>query len=152
MTHIPTVRKSGKLKSSGFTLIELLVVIVIIGVLASVVGPRLLGRADQGKIAAARAQIENFSLPQDNYELDTGNYPSSQQGLAALLNKPSGSPSPQGWRGPYIKARELPTDPWGSTYQYVSPGKMNKNWYDLFSPGKDGQKGGEGDAADIGNF
>ena len=143
---------SKPLPSRGFTLIELLVVIVIIGVLASVVGPRLFGRADQGKIAAARAQIENFSLALDNYQLDTGNYPSSQQGLAALLVKPMGSPAADGWRGPYLRARAVPQDPWGKSYQYISPGKLNISWYDLMSFGKDGQSGGEGDASDIGNF
>lgn len=138
--------------AAGFTLIELLVVIVIIGVLASVVGPRLFGRADQGKISAVHAQIENFSLALDNYQLDTGNYPSSQQGLVALITKPTGRPSAEGWRGPYLKARALPKDPWGSDYLYISPGKINPSWFDLYSLGKDGQSGGEGDAADIGNF
>ena len=68
------------------------------------------------------------------------------------MSKPSGSPSAEGWRGPYLKARELPKDPWGNVYQYISPGKINSSWYDLLSFGKDGQSGGEGDAADIGNF
>ena len=94
----------------GFTLIELLVVIVIISVLAAVVGPRFFGRTEQGKIAAARAQIENMSMALDNYQLDNGYFPSDEQGLKALVEKPSGRPAATNWRGPYIKAREIPLD------------------------------------------
>lgn len=136
----------------GFTLIELLVVIVIIGVLAAVVGPRFFGRAEQGKIAASRSQIENLGIALDNYQLDTGYYPSSEQGLTALVQTPSGNPPAANWRGPYLKAKEIPIDPWNSAYVFVSPGKINTDWYDLYSFGKDGQEGGEGDAADITNW
>jgi len=135
----------------GFTLIELLVVIVIIGVLAAVVGPRLFGRTEQGKIAAARAQIENLSMALDNYQLDNGNFPSTEQGLKALLERPSGKPSANNWRGPYLKTQEMPVDPWSSPYLYISPGKVHPQWYDLLSYGKDGREGGDGDNADIGN-
>lgn len=136
----------------GFTLIELLVVIVIIGVLASVVGPRFFGRAEQGKIAAARSQIENMAIALDNYQLDTGYYPSSEQSLKALVQQPSGNPPAQGWRGPYLKTKQLPKDPWGSEFLYESPGKVNIEWYDLMSYGKDLREGGDGDAADIKNW
>ena len=136
----------------GFTLIELLVVIVIISVLAAVVGPRFFGRTEQGKIAAARAQIENMSMALDNYQLDNGYFPSDEQGLKALVEKPSGRPSAANWRGPYIKAREVPLDPWGSEFVYQSPGKVNTQWYDLLSLGKDGREGGDEDAADIANY
>ncbi|MBN2713664.1 MAG: type II secretion system major pseudopilin GspG [Planctomycetes bacterium] len=139
-------------QSRGFTLIELLVVIIIIGVLAGVVGPRFLGRTDQAKVSAAQQQIENFSLALDSYQLDNGNFPSTQQGLDALIKKPSGSPEPKGWRGPYLKKKELPTDPWGNAYVYTSPGKNNPQEYDLVSFGKDGKEGGEGDDADITNW
>jgi len=108
------------------------VVIVIIGVLASVVAPRFFGRTEQGNIAAARAQISNLSVALDNYQLDTGYYPSTTQGLAALFQKPSGSPAPRNWRGPYLKARDVPR-------------------YDLTSYGKDGAEGGSDDDADITN-
>ena len=136
----------------GFTLIELLVVIVIISVLAAVVGPRFFGRTEQGKIAAARAQIENMSMALDNYQLDNGYFPSDEQGLEALVEKPSGRPPAANWRGPYIKAREVPLDPWGNEFVYQSPGKVNTQWYDLLSLGKDGREGGDGDAADIANY
>ena len=136
----------------GFTLIELLVVIVIISVLAAVVGPRFFGRTEQGKIAAARAQIENMSMALDNYQLDNGYFPSDEQGLKALVEKPSGRPAATNWRGPYIKAREIPLDPWGNEFVYESPGKVNTQWYDLLSFGKDGREGGDGDAADIANY
>ncbi len=136
----------------GFTLIELLVVIVIIGVLAAVVGPRFFGRTEQGKIAAARSQIENMAIALDNYQLDTGYYPSTQQGLQALVQQPSGQPPARGWRGPYLKAQNIPKDPWGSDFVFLSPGKVNANWYDLVSLGKDRAAGGDGDASDIANY
>ncbi len=136
----------------GFTLIELLVVIVIISVLAAVVGPRFFGRTEQSKIAAARAQIENLSMALDNYQLDTGYFPSNEQGLKALVQKPSGRPPATNWRGPYMKAREVPLDPWGSDFVFISPGKVNTQWYDLLSYGKDGREGGDGDQADIANY
>ena len=135
----------------GFSLIELLVVIVIIGVLAAVVAPRFFGRTEQGNIAAARAQIANLSVALDNYQLDTGYYPSNTQGLASLFQKPTGSPAPRNWRGPYLKAKEVPLDPWGNAYVYLSPGKINTEWFDLVSYGKDGKEGGSDDDSDITN-
>ncbi len=149
---IPEAKRLRISRCREFTLIELLVVIIIIGVLAGVVGPRFLGRTDQAKVSAAQQQIENFSLALDSYQLDNGHFPSTQQGLAALIKKPSGSPEPKGWRGPYLKKKEVPTDPWGNPYAYVCPGKNNPQEYDLMSYGKDGKEGGEGDAADITNW
>ncbi len=144
-------RTPSRRRLLGFTLIELLVVIVIIGVLASVVAPRFFGRTEQGKIAAARAQIEALSMALDNYQLDNGYYPSTQQGLEALIERPAGRPPANNWRGPYIKSRGVPKDPWGAPYEYISPGKINPQWYDLVSYGKDARPGGEGDDADITN-
>ncbi len=144
--------QARRVEENGFTLIELLVVIIIIGVLAGVVGPRFLGRTDQARISAAQQQIDNFSLALDSYQLDNGHFPSSQQGMAALVKKPSGSPEPKGWRGPYLKKKEIPLDPWGNPYVYVCPGKNNPQEYDLICYGKDGKEGGEGDDADITNW
>ena len=137
---------------SAFTLIELLVVVVIIGVLASVVGPRLFGKTDQAKVSAARQQIDAFILALENYQLDNGHYPSSEQGLKALVEKPSGRPEARNWRGPYLKKRDLPMDPWGTSYSYRSPGTVNKEEFDLLCLGKDGREGGEGDAKDITSY
>ena len=137
---------------NAFTLIELLVVVVIIGVLASVVGPRLFGKTDQAKVSAARQQIDAFVLALENFQLDNGHYPTSEQGLKALIEKPNGKPEARNWRGPYLKKRELPNDPWSNPYLYRSPGTVNKEEFDLISLGKDGREGGEGDAKDITNY
>ncbi|EHJ47065.1 general secretion pathway protein G [Solidesulfovibrio carbinoliphilus subsp. oakridgensis] len=135
----------------GFTLIEMLVVVVIIGVLASIVGPRFFGKADEAKIAAAKSQLEVFALALDSYQLDTGDYPSQEQGLKALVEKPSSGTVPKGWNGPYLRKRELPKDPWGNDYGYVKPGKHNPD-YDLYSLGKSGKPGGDGENANITNW
>ena len=136
----------------AFTLIELLVVVVIIGVLASVVGPRLFGKTDQAKVSAARQQIDAFVLALENFQLDNGHYPTTEQGLKALTQKPSGKPEARNWRGPYLKKKELPMDPWSNPYIYRSPGSENKEEFDLLSYGKDGREGGEGDAKDLTNY
>jgi len=122
----------------GFTLIELMLVVVIIGVLVSMVAPRLAGRSEEARIAAARADINaNISVALDLYELDNGKYPETEEGLAALLAKPD---SVVKWKGPYIK--KVPLDPWGKSYVYRSPGDHNID-YDLYSYGPDRQEGGE---------
>jgi general secretion pathway protein G len=136
---------SGRL---GFTLIEILVVITVIGLLAALVGPRILGRVSEAKSATAKAQLEMLSLALDNYRLDNGSYPTTEQGLAALQEKPSRDPAPLNWRGPYLK-RNIPADPWGKPYLYRSPGEHDPGGNDLSSLGKDGQPGGEGEDADI---
>jgi general secretion pathway protein G len=121
----------------GFTLIELMLVVIIIGVLVAMVVPRLAGRTQQAKIAAAKADIEaNISLALDLYEVDNGYYPTGEQGLGALRTKPSSAPAPDNWNGPYLKKR--PVDPWGNPYKYVSPGAHNTQDYDLSSFGPDG--------------
>ncbi|MCG8567796.1 MAG: type II secretion system major pseudopilin GspG [Desulfobacterales bacterium] len=138
-------------QNAGFTLIELLVVVVIIGVLASVVGPRFFGKTEQAKISAARAQIENFSIALDSYQLDTGAFPTTEQGLAALVTKTATPPEPKNWRGPYLRKKEIPSDPWGNPYLYEYPAKNGPD-FDLLSYGKNGQLGGTGDDADITNW
>ncbi len=132
----------------GFTLIEMLVVIIVLGLLAALVGPRILGRVSEAKSATARTQIELLGLALDNYRLDNGSYPTTEQGLAALQEKPMREPLPLNWRGPYLK-KAIPLDPWGRPYLYKSPGEHTPTGYDLFTLGRDGQPGGEDEDADI---
>ncbi len=136
-------RRPSTLDQAGFTLIELLIVVIILGVLAGLVGPRLFGRVGQSRQAAARVQIELLGAALDQFKLDVGRYPSSQEGLQALQQSPGNAP---GWEGPYLK-KEVPRDPWGSPYQYRSPGEHGE--YDLSSLGSDGAEGGDGEATDL---
>ena len=133
---------------TGFTLIEMLVVIIVIGLLAGLVGPRILGRVSEARTATARTQIELIGLALDNYRLDNGGYPTTEQGLAALQEKPTREPAAAGWRGPYLK-KAIPADPWGRPYGYASPGQQNPGGYDLWTLGRDGETGGEGDDEDV---
>ena len=130
--------------SRGFSLIELLVVIIILGLLAGLVGPRLFGRVGQSKTAAARAQIELFGAALDQYRLDVGTYPASGAGLDALVKNPSAT----NWNGPYLKKNVVPVDPWGKPYQYkCCPGDHGD--YDIWTFGADGASGGDGENADV---
>lgn len=129
----------------GFTLLELLVVIVIIGLLAAYVGPKYFAQLGKSEITVTKAQIEAFEKALDTYRLDSGRYPSSEEGLAALVTKPT---SALKWNGPYLK-KDPPLDPWGHVYLYKSPG--SKGDYEILSYGKDGQPGGAGEDADITN-
>ena len=139
-----------KLTSSqaGFTLIELLVVIVVIGLLAGLVAPQILGRVAEAKTKTARTQIELLSTALDSYRLDNGAYPTSEQGLAALTDKPERSPVPTNWRGPYLR-KAVPIDPWGRPYVYRTPGEQSRRGFDLLTLGRDGQPGGEDEDADV---
>src|SRR5213594_3489188 len=130
----------------GFTLIEILVVIIVLGLLAALVGPRILGRVSEAKSATARTQIALLGVALDNYRLDNGSYPTTEQGLQALQEKPTREPIPTNWRGPYLR-KALPVDPWGRPYSYHSPGQHDASGFDLFSLGRDGQPGGEGEDA-----
>ena len=130
-------------RSTGFTLLELLVVMVIIGLLAGYVAPRYFQQVGKSQAKAAMAQIDAFGKALDQYRLDTGRYPSSEQGLAALVTPPAGEPK---WQGPYLK-KSVPADPWGNPYAYKSPGEHGD--YDLQSFGRDGKAGGSGEDADI---
>ncbi len=134
---------SSFFKAAGFTLLELLVVIVIIGLLAGYVGPKYFNQVGKSEIKVARAQIDSFEKALDQYRLDNGHYPSTAQGLAALMTKPAAEVK---WDGPYLK-KALPADPWGNPYQYRQPGDHGE--YDLLSYGRDGQSGGAGEDADI---
>jgi general secretion pathway protein G len=128
----------------GFTLIELLVVIAVIAVLAGLVGPMVFRNVGDAKVTAAKAQLELFGLALDQYRLDNDYYPSTAQGLEALRAAPPGEPAARNWRGPYLK-KPAPLDPWGRAYLYRSDGSP----YELFSLGRDGKEGGEGEDADI---
>jgi len=136
------MRSSG----SGFTLLELLVVIVIIGLLAAYVGPKYFAQLGKSEITTTKAQIGAFEKALDQFRLDTGRYPTTEEGLEALLTKPA---NVDGWNGAYL-AKKIPQDPWHHPFIYHSPG-ANGGDYDIISYGKDGQPGGEGDNADISN-
>lgn len=131
---------------SGFTLLELLVVMVIIGLLAGYVGPKYFAQIGKSEVKSARAQLDGLGKALDQYRLDTGHYPNTEQGLAALNARPSNEPK---WDGPYMQ-KTVPPDPWGKPYQYKQPGEHGE--YDLYSYGKDGQPGGSGDNIDITNW
>lgn len=130
----------------GFTLLELLVVVAIIALLAGYVGPRYFGQIGKSEVSAARAQIDALDKSLDQYRLDTGHYPTTEQGLAALNVAPHNEPK---WRGPYLK-KAVPADPWGNPYIYRQPGEHGE--FDLLSYGKDGQPGGSDEAADVTNW
>src|SRR5574342_319027 len=131
----------------GFTLIEILVVIIVLGLLAALVGPQIFGRVSEAKTATARTQIELLGLALDNYRLDNGSYPTTEQGLAALEERPTREPLPPNWKGPYLR-KALPLDPWGRPYVYRSPGEHDPSGYDLATLGRDGQPGGTDEDAD----
>jgi len=133
-------------RHAGFTLLELLVVIVIIGLLAGYVAPRYFAQEGKSKIQVTRAQIDAFEKALDQYRLDTGHYPTTEQGLSALMSQPNNEPK---WAGPYLR-KAVPPDPWDRPYAYRQPGEHGE--YDLISLGKDGQPGGTGEDADITNY
>lgn len=133
---------------AGFTLLEILVVIIVLGLLAGLVAPRIIGRVSEARTATARTQIELLVVALDNYHLDNGSYPTTAQGLAALRTKPASEPVPRNWRGPYLR-KEVPPDPWDRPYIYRSPGEQNPAGFDLLTYGRDGQPGGEHEDADV---
>jgi general secretion pathway protein G len=135
--------KKVRSREQGFTLIEIMIVVIIIGLLAALVAPRLFGRLATAKLKSAKAQIELFGTALDTFRLDTGRYPTTEEGLKALREKPSGVES---WSGPYLP-KEVPADPWTRPYLYKSPGEHGE--YDLISYGLDGTEGGEGENQDV---
>lgn len=138
-------------KRKAFTLIELMIVIVILGLLAGLVIPKLIGRGEEAKVEIAKMQMKEIETALELYKLDNGFYPTTEQGLEALVEKPDTEPIPPKWReGGYMK--KVPLDPWGRPYVYICPGEHNQDSYDLFSYGADGKPGGEGVNADITNW
>jgi general secretion pathway protein G len=134
--------------NSGFTLIEIMVVVVILSLLAIIVGPKIIGRTDDAKIADAKVQIRNVESALKLYKLDNGVFPGTEQGLQALVTKPTTGVIPKGYREEgYLENKNVPKDPWGNDYVYLSPGEHGD--YDLYSMGADGVKGGEGKNEDI---
>jgi len=134
-------------RSTGFTLVEIMVVVVILGILAVLIVPRVLGRSDEARQAAAKHDIATVMQSLKLYRLDNGRYPTNEQGLQALVTKPASAPAPSNWK-PYLD--KVPKDPWGNTYQYLSPGVHGE--IDVFSLGADGQPGGTGADLDIGSW
>jgi general secretion pathway protein G len=131
-------RRCGR---GGFSLVELLLVLVILAVLAGIVVPKFTGRSEQAKVTAAQTDIGRLEVAFDAFEIDNGRYPTADEGVEALIERPSDSDT---WRGPYLK-RGMPRDPWGNEYVYEYPGRWNENGYDLYSLGPDGQDGTEDD-------
>lgn len=138
--------QSQRKNSKGFTLVELLVVLAILALLAGLVGPQVLNQLGGAKSKTAGVQIRDFEQALEMYKLDVGRFPNNEEGLEALVSQPSGA---TGWNGPYLKKKELPSDPWGYEYQYRFPGQNGA--FDLISYGADGNPGGEGENADITN-
>jgi general secretion pathway protein G len=135
-SRIPVKQEVGIMDKKGFTLVELMLVVIIIGILVAMVVPRMAGRSEQARAAVAKADIEmNIATALRLYELDNGNYPSTDEGLDVLLTAPSGA---KNWKGPYLEKK--PVDPWGNPYQYKCPGTHRPSDYDLYSLGKDGSE------------
>jgi general secretion pathway protein G len=139
--------RSVRRARAGFTLIELLVTIAIIATLAAIVAPSLFGNIGEARRGTAKSQIQILSLALDSYRLDNDSFPTTQQGLEALRSVPSADPPPN-WKGPYLR-QLVPLDPWGRPYVYTSPGLSNPNAYDLYTLGKDGKPGGDGEDSDV---
>lgn len=135
------------LKRNGFTLLELLIVMIIIGLLAALIGPKMIGRVGESRQTVAKQQIEGFSSAMEMYKLDTTKYPTQEQGLEALVTEPQGIAN---WKGPYLKKKFIPKDPWGNNYVYTYPGEHGD--YDIVSYGADGNSGGDGEAKDVASW
>jgi general secretion pathway protein G len=141
------MKQMNKRKQTGFTLLELLVVLGIIAMLAGLVGPAVMKHMGESKVKAAKVQIEDLAQTLDMYKLDVGSYPTSEQGLNALIESPDGA---QRWNGPYLRKSKVPLDPWNNEYKYNSPGEHGK--FDIVSLGADGKEGGEGEDKDLASW
>lgn len=141
------MKQPNNRKQTGFTLLELLVVLGIIAMLAGLVGPQVMKHMGESKVKAAKVQIEDLAQTLDMYKLDVGSYPTSEQGLDALIESPDGA---QRWNGPYLRKSKIPLDPWKQEYKYTSPGEHGK--FDVSSLGADGKEGGEGEDQDLNSW
>ncbi|BAI80778.1 general secretion pathway protein G [Deferribacter desulfuricans SSM1] len=138
--------------NEGFSLIELMVVIVILGILATVLLPKIINRPDEARVTKAKSDIKTIESALKLYKLDNGMYPTTEQGLSALIKKPEIEPIPKNWKnGGYLDANKIPVDPWGNPYIYRSPGDNGRD-YEIISLGADGKEGGEGVNADIKSY
>ncbi|MGA9422910.1 MAG: type II secretion system major pseudopilin GspG [Rhodanobacteraceae bacterium] len=140
--------QSGSSVQRGFTLVEILVVVVILGILAAIVVPRVMQRPGEARVTRAKQDVQSVVTALNLYKLDNFAFPSVEQGLDALVTQPSSQPEAPNWKGPYLE--RVPKDPWGHPYQYLQPGQHGE--IDVYSYGADGKPGGEGEAADIGNW
>tara|TARA_B100000925_G_C21939755_1_gene444051 strand:- start:40 stop:510 length:471 start_codon:yes stop_codon:yes gene_type:complete len=148
-THLGQVRSAAGMREQGFTLIEIMVVVVILGILAAIVVPNIIDRPDAARAAKAHQDIKAVDSALKLYRLDNYRYPTTEQGLAALVEKPNSQPEPRNWKsGGYLD--RVPTDPWGNVYHYRNPGQHGA--IDIYTLGRDNQEGGEGADADIGNW
>ena len=140
-------------RQSAFTLIEIMAVVLIIGLLGGIVGVVIFGQVDRARVTTARTQIKQIESALEFYRLDNGRYPTTEQGLLALVEKPASAPEPRRWRPEgYLQGGVVPPDPWGEAYQYVQPGSENPYTFDLWSLGADSAPAGEGVDADVGNW
>lgn len=147
---IKNMKTFGQTRAAGFTMLELLVVLVILGLLAGLVGPQIMDKLGSSKNKTAKLQIQQFGQTLELYKLDVGRYPTTQEGLAALIKAPAGT---TGWSGPYLKGAVIvPKDPWGNEYRYTSPGQHNPKDFDISSLGGDNREGGDGENKDVGNW
>ena len=145
--------RDGRRRRTGFTLIEIMAVVLIIGLLSGIVGLAVFQQVDKGRAVAAQAQISNLEGVLELYRMDNARFPTSEQGLEALVSRPTGTPEPRSYpAGGYLKGGRVPLDPWGEPYLYESPGQHNQHAFDLWSYGADATAGGEGVDADIGNW
>jgi general secretion pathway protein G len=140
-------------RAAGFTLIEIMAVVLIMGFLAGIVGVAIIGQIDRARVTTAEAQIKQLESALAFYQMDNGRFPTTEQGLEALVRPPTTGPQARNYRpGGYLQGGQVPLDPWGNPFQYESPGRVNTTSFDLWSFGADGSPGGEGVDADIGNW